>query len=157
MANRDEAPARSEGELFRTGLHPVSGASALGLAAFIAFIGALIVRHNDLSRSTDARIVLVCLALGGAALAGPLLRLRRSALVVTPGYLHLQLASWRTHASAVPVREIRAVDVRSGAVGRQLDFGTVTLAAGDDAVIVIHHVRAPLALRDALRRAGGRR
>jgi membrane protein YdbS with pleckstrin-like domain len=157
MANRGEALARSEGVLFRTGLHPVSGASALGLAAFIAFVGGLIIRHNDLPPATDARIALLCLVLGGAALAGPLLRLRRSAVVVTPGHLHLHLASWRAHATDIPVRDIRTVDVRSGAVGRRLDFGTVTVAAGEDTLIVVHHVRAPLTLRDALRRAGGRR
>jgi membrane protein YdbS with pleckstrin-like domain len=157
MASRGNGTIQSEGVLFRTGLHVMSGASALGLAAFIAFIGALIIRHNDLAPATDARIVLACLALGGIVLAGPLLRLRRSAVVVTPATLHLQLASWRTHATDIPVREIRAVDVRSGAVGRRLDFGTVTVAAGDDTVFVVHHVRAPVALRDALRRAGGRR
>jgi membrane protein YdbS with pleckstrin-like domain len=157
MANRGEGTTQADGVLFRTGLHPMSGASAFGLAAFIAFIGTLIIRHNDLPPATDARIALVCLALGGLALVGPLLRLRRSAVVVTPGTLHLRLASWRERATDIPVRAIRAIDVRSGAVGRRFDFGTVTLAADDDTVIVVHHVRAPVALRDALRRAGGRR
>jgi len=135
----------------------MSGLSALGLAAFIAFVGTLIIRHNQLAPGTEARIVAGCLALGGAALAGPLLRLWRSAVVVTPGHLHLHLASWRSHAADIPIRDIRAVDVRSNALGRRLDFGTLTVAAGDDTLVVIHHVRAPLALRDALRRAGGRR
>jgi membrane protein YdbS with pleckstrin-like domain len=157
MPNPSETPARPDAVLFRTGLHPVSAASALGLAGFIGFVGALIVRHNDLSRATEARIAIVCLALGAAALAGPLRRLRRSVIAVTPGQLRLELGTWRARVTDIPVREIRSVDVRSGALGRRLDCGTVQLAAGDDTYIVVHHVRAPHALRAALRPAGGRR
>jgi membrane protein YdbS with pleckstrin-like domain len=157
MPNPAEAPGRSDPVLFRTGLHPMSAGSALGLAGFIAFVGALIIRHNDLRAATDAKITLVCLALALATLAGPFRRLRRSAITVTPTQLRLELGTWRPRVTSISLREIENVDVRTGAVGRRLDWGTVHVAAGDDTYIVVHHVRAPHALRAALRPAGGRR
>lgn len=135
----------------------MSAAGAFGLAAFIGFVGALIILHNDLPPATDARIAIVSLALGAATLAGPFRRLRRSAISVTPGHLRLELGSWRVRVTDIPVREIQSVDVRSGALGRRLDYGTVQVAAGDDTYVVLHHVRTPHALRAALRPAGGRR
>jgi hypothetical protein len=157
MVKSSDAAGRADGTYFRTGLHPMSGASALSLAAFIAFIGTLIIRHNDLPAATDVRIAAVCLLLGAAALLGPFLRWRRSAVEVLPGELRLTLGTWRPRTIGMALREIESVDVRSGAVGRQLDYGTLTIAATDDTAIVVHHVRAPLAVRDALRRVGGRR
>ena len=135
----------------------MSVASALGLAGFVAFVGALIIRHNDLQAATDARIALVCIALAAATLAGPLRRLRRSVITVTPGHLLLELGTWRPQVTSIPVREIRSVDVRSGALATRLDSGTIHVVAGEDTYIVVHHVRAPHALRTALRPAGGRR
>src|SRR5262245_38061867 len=48
MANREEQRTGSDAVLFRTGLHPVSAANALAMAAFIGFVGALIILHNEL-------------------------------------------------------------------------------------------------------------
>ena len=62
MVNRSDAAGRADGTQFRTGLHPMSGASALIMAAFIAFVGTLIIRHNDLPAATDVRV--------GVAVAG---------------------------------------------------------------------------------------
>ncbi|HWP66568.1 MAG TPA: PH domain-containing protein [Candidatus Limnocylindria bacterium] len=157
MAKQDELPVRSDAVLFWTGLHAVSIGGALGLAAFIGFVGLLIIRHNDLPLATDVRIALGCLALGALTLAGPLWRLRRSVVAVTPGHLELRLGAWRPRTVTIPVRDIRSVEVRSGPLGRRLDFGTLQVIAADDAYVVVHHVRAPQALRAALRAAGGRR
>jgi len=157
MANREESRTGSEAVLFRTGLHPVSTASALSLAGFIGFVGALIILHNQLTYTTDVRVVLACLGLAALALIGPIRRLQRSAIAVTPGHLELRLGAWRPHTTDIPVRDIRSVDVRTGQLGRRLDFGTLQVAAADDTLVVVHHVRAPHALRAALRQAGGRR
>lgn len=157
MASQEESRAASEPVLFRTGLHPMSMASALSLAAFIGFVGALIILHNDLPLGTDLRIALGCLALAAAALLGPVRRLRRSAIAVTPGRLELRLGTWRPRTTDIPVRDIRAWDVTTGRLGRRLDFGTLQVAGTDDTFVVVHHVRAPQALRAALRQAGGRR
>jgi hypothetical protein len=157
MPNPTEASGRSETVLFRTGLHPLSIASALGLAGFIGFVGTLIIRHNDLPPATDVRIAIVCCLLGAATVAGPVRRLRRSEITVTAGHLRLDLGTWRPRVTQLSVREIRSVDVRSGALAHRLDCGTIHVAAGEDTYIVVHHVRAPHALRAALRPAGGRR
>jgi membrane protein YdbS with pleckstrin-like domain len=157
MANREESQAGSEAVMFRTGLHPMSMASALSLAAFIGLVGALIILHNDLAAGSEVRVVVVCLALAAAALLGPVRRLRRSAIAVTPGHLEMRLGAWRPRTTNIPVREIRAWDVTTGRLGRRLDFGTLQVAATDDTFVVVHHVRAPQALRAALRQAGGRR
>jgi membrane protein YdbS with pleckstrin-like domain len=158
MASREESRAGSDAVLFRTGLHPVSTASALSLAGFIGFVGALIILHNEqLTYATDVRVVLACLALGALALIGPIRRLQHSAIAVTPGHLELRLGAWRPRTTDIPVRDIRSVDVRTGQLGRRLDFGTLQVAAADDTFVVVHHVRAPHALRAALRQAGGRR
>jgi membrane protein YdbS with pleckstrin-like domain len=158
MPNPAEVPGRSETVLFRTGLHPLSIASALGLAGFIGFVGTLIMRHNDLPRATEARIAIVCFMLGAATLAGPVRRLRRSTITVTPGHLRLELGTWRSRVTIIPLRDIRSVDVpRGSALARRLDYGTIHVAAGEDTYVIVHHVRAPHALRTALRPAGGRR
>src|SRR5262245_52859396 len=138
MPNPAEVPGRSDPVLFQTGLHPMSAGRELGLAGFLALVAALIIRHNDLPASTDAKITLVCLALAMATLAGPFRRLRRSAITVTPTQLRLELGTWRPRVTSIPLREIESVDVRSGTVGRRLDWGTVQLAAGDDTYIVVH-------------------
>lgn len=159
MAKAREIPTPADAvpAAFRTHLHPASMLSALGLAGFIAFVGTLIVRHNDLPLATDLRISLWCAALSAAALAGPLRRLWRTSLEVTPGGLDVRLGTWRARTLTIPLGDICGVDVRSGALGRRLDFGTVTIGVGAEEALIVPHVRAPLALRDALRRAGGRR
>jgi len=157
MANREESQTGSDAVPFRTGLHPVSMASALAMAAFIGFVGSLIILHNDLTPRSDVYVVLACLGLAAMALLGPVRRLQRSAIAVTPGRLEVRLGAWRAHTRDIPVRDIRSWDVTTGRLGRRLDFGTLQVAAADDTYVVVHHVRAPHALRAALRQAGGRR
>ena len=157
MANREESRTGSDAVPFRTRLHPVSMVNALVLAAFIGFVGALIILHNNLTPRSDLYVVLVCLALAALALLGPVRRLQRSAIAVTSGHLEVRLGTWRRDAKDIAVRDIRSWDVTTGRLGRRLDFGTLQVAAGDDTYVVVHHVRAPQALRAALRQAGGRR
>jgi membrane protein YdbS with pleckstrin-like domain len=126
------------------------------LAGFVVFVGTLIVRHNELSFAANARVGAVSLVLVAAALLGPLRRWRRAALVVTPSHLEIRLPTWRERRTMIPLRDLHDVDVHKPALGRRLDFGTMTFIRGDD-VVIVHHVRAPQALRDALRRPSGRR
>jgi hypothetical protein len=155
MAKTTRSSPQPGGPVFRTGLHPASCAGAWTLAGFVLFIGTLIVRHNELAGSTDARILGGSLALAAAALVGPLLRLRRSELVLTPSHLRVHLQTWRERVVEVPLREIREIEVNSSLVGRRLDFGTVMVVRADGDVVAVSHVHRATALRDALRRLGG--
>jgi hypothetical protein len=157
MSTRSGSAGASETPLFRASLHPMSCAGALGLALFVGFVGTLIVRHNDLPAATDVRILAGTLVLCVMALVGPVLRLRRSELLVTPAEIRLRVGAWRPRVTEIPLRDVRGLDVRSSTLGRRLDFGTLTVAARDDDVLVVHHVRSAGALRDAIRRGAGRR
>jgi membrane protein YdbS with pleckstrin-like domain len=157
MSARSERDTATDAALFSAGLHPMSCAGAFGLAVFIGFVGTLVIRHNDLSAATDMRVAAGTLALCLAAVAGPLRRLWRSELVVTPAELRMRLGTWRSRETHIPLREVRGLDVRSTALGRRLDFGTLTVAAREDDLFVVHHVRAAAALHDAIRRGSGRR
>ena len=157
MATRKERSTEADAVLFQTSLHPASCSGGLGLAAFVWFVGALIIRHNDLSRTADFRVVLWCTGLASAALAGPLMRLRRSGFTVTPGWLYVRLGTWRTETAAIPRSEIDDVRASSNPVGRHLGFGTVTVELAGKRALTFQHVRAPAALREILQARKGRR
>lgn len=154
MANRGESQGAA---VFRAGLHPMSCAGGVSLAAFVCFVGGLIIRHNDLPAATDLRIAAGTVILAAGALAGPLLRLYRSEVVVTPAQLRVRLGAWRSRVTEMPLREVQGLEVRSGALGRRLDFGTLAVASRDDDMVLVPHVQGAIALRDAIRRAVGRR
>jgi membrane protein YdbS with pleckstrin-like domain len=157
MTNSSGTRVQGGEAIFRTRLHPVSCAGAWTLAGFVLFVGTLIVRHNELAPATTARVLLGSLVLALAATIGPLLRLRRSEVIVTSAALRVQLSAWREHVTEVPLRDLRSVDVRSTTLGRRFDFGTVSVVQTDGEVIAVPYVRRATTLRDALRRLGGRR
>jgi len=135
----------------------MSCAGGASLAAFVLFVGGLIIRHNDLPAATDLRIAAGTLVLGLGAMAGPLLRLLRSEVVVTPARLQLRLGGWRPRVTDLALRDVQGLEVRSGVLGRQLDFGTFAVSSRDDDVTVVHHLHRAAALEDAIRRAVSRR
>jgi hypothetical protein len=145
-----------EAPLIRAGLHPMSCAGGVSLAGFILFVGTLIIRHNDLPAATDLRIAGGSLLLGLAALAGPLLRFVRSEVVVTPARLRLRLGGWRPRVTDLALRDVEEVEVRSGRLGKQMDFGTFAVASRNDDVTVVHHLRQASAVEAAINRANRR-
>jgi hypothetical protein len=154
MRDRQESGAQTP--LIRAGLHPMSCAGGISLAAFILFVGTLIIRHNDLPAATDLRIAGGSLLLGLAALAGPLLRYVRSEVVVTPARLRLRLGGWRPRVTDLALRDVEEVEVRSGRLGRQMDFGTFAVASRNDDGVVVHHLRRAAAIEAAINRANRR-
>ena len=157
MPGRRDREGEDDGAiLFRTRLHPMSCAGASWLAAFILFVGTLIIRHNDLSKATDVRIAAASGLLAVLALLGPILRLARSEFAVTRSRFLVRtgLGGARTE---IGLRDVTQLDVHAGSLGRYLDYGTVTVTMRDDDVLVFHHVAAPGALREAMRGVAARR
>lgn len=152
------ATVRTGGEeaVYRTTLHPMSTAGAWMLAAFLLFVGSLIVRHNELSLETNLRVIGGSLLLAGAALAGPLRRLRRTEFVVTPAVLRMRLGTWRFRVLELPLRDVRRVDVVATRLGKRLGFGAVHVASADGTVVTVPHVRHADRLGEAMRRAARR-
>ena len=125
--------------MFRTGLHPMAFAGALSLALFVALVVVLLIRHNDLPPATEAQIVVVgaLVALLGSVPA--LLRWRHTALFVTDRRLLVRSGTYRQHMLATPLAP-GIVEQESGATGRMLDHGTVTVVGPDGQMIGVAHV-----------------
>ena len=128
-----------ERAMFRTGLHPMAFAGALSLALFVALVVVLLIRHNDLPPATEAQIVVIgaLVALLGSVPA--LLRWRRTALFVTDRRLLVRSGTYRQHMLATPLAP-GIVEQESGATGRMLDHGTVTVVGPDGQMIGVAHV-----------------
>jgi len=128
-----------ERAMFRTGLHPMAFAGALSLALFVALVVVLLIRHNDLPPATEAQIVVVgaLVALLGSVPA--LLRWRHTALFVTDRRLLVRSGTYRQHMLATPLAP-GIVEQESGATGRMLDHGTVTVVGPDGQMIGVAHV-----------------
>ena len=128
-----------ERAMFRTGLHPMAFAGVLSLALFVALVVVLLIRHNDLPPATEAQIVVVgaLVALLGSVPA--LLRWRHTALFVTDRRLLVRSGTYRQHMLATPLAP-GIVEQESGATGRMLDHGTVTVVGPDGQMIGVAHV-----------------
>jgi membrane protein YdbS with pleckstrin-like domain len=150
MAQAGTSTGGGEKTVFRTSLHPMSSAGSWGLAAFLLFVGVLIVRHNDLTRATNLRVLAGSVLLAGATLAGPMRRLRRAELVVSAATFRAQLGTWRRRSLDLPVSDVRRVDVVRTRLGKRLDFGTVSVLAADGLTVTIPHVRHAERLRQVL-------
>ena len=125
--------------MFRTGLHPMAFAGALSLGLFVALVVVLLIRHNDLPPATEAQIVVagVLVVLLGSVPA--LLRWRHTALLVTDRRLLVRSGTYRQHLLATPLAP-GIVEQESGATGRMLDHGTVTVMGPDGQLTGVAHV-----------------
>ena len=128
-----------ERAMFRTGLHPMAFAGALSLALFVALVVVLLIRHNDLPPATEAQIVVVGALVALLGLVPALLRWRHTALFVTDRRLLVRSGTYRQHMLATPLAP-GIVEQESGATGRMLDHGTVTVVGPDGQMIGVAHV-----------------
>jgi membrane protein YdbS with pleckstrin-like domain len=139
MGHAEDWLEPGERVMFRTGLHPMAFAGALSLALFVALVVTLLIRHNDLPPSTEAQIVVagVLVALLGSVPA--LLRWRHTAFLVTERRLLVRSGTYRQHTLVTPLAP-QIVEQESGATGRMLDHGTVTVMGPDGQVSGVAHV-----------------
>jgi hypothetical protein len=137
-------------------LHPVVLAGGLGVAAFVALVATLLIRHNELSVGTNLRIVLWAAVVAGLFLVRPVLRWRRSAVIVTDRRLLVRFGALRLETLAQPlVPEGVAAGVTS-VLGRLLDYGTLAIATGGGEARTLWPVAQPTAVVDAVQAAAKR-
>jgi membrane protein YdbS with pleckstrin-like domain len=139
MGRAEDRLEPGERVVFRTGLHPMAFAGALSLALFVALVVVLLIRHNDLPPATEAQIVVVGVLVALLGSVPALLRWRHTALFVTDRRLLVRSGTYRQHMLATPLAP-GIIEQESGATGRMLDHGTVTVVGPDGQVIGVAHV-----------------
>jgi hypothetical protein len=143
------------GTVFATRLHPVSCAGAAVLGLFLLGITALIIRHNILSTAVAAQVGGVGVGLALTSVAGPLVRLFRSRVLLTGNHLLVRLSMLPRRPRAARLEEIEHVEVHSTWLGGALDYGTLVLSGGGSYRAVLRHVRQARALCSAIERQRG--
>jgi hypothetical protein len=142
--------------VLRGGLHPVVLAGGLGAAAFVALVATLLIRHNDLSVGTNLRIVLWAAVIAGLFLVRPVLRWRRSAVVVTDRRLMVRFGALRLETLAQPLVAEGVAAGGTSVLGRMLDYGTLAIATGGGEARTIWPVARPTAVVEAVQAAARR-
>jgi hypothetical protein len=144
--------------VFRTRLHPVVLAGAASFAAFILLATALVIRHNELSPSTNLRVAMGGTALAIVSLLPAWLRWQASELAVTTGRLVVRVGLRTRHVLELPLIHVRTADVEQRGSGRMLGHGIVTVRSVDGGVERVPNVARATELRDAILRqlAAGR-
>ena len=159
MAYVDRHLEEGEQVLFRTRLHPVMFAGAIGLAGAFALVGALIIRHNDLARETNRQVAAVAAGLVVAAVAPAALRWRTADFAVTDRRVVLRPGIRRGHTVELSGAEMDDVDIDQTAVARLFGYGTLHVSGSGGGAQSFSHVAHVHALRDAMTRlaTSGRR
>jgi len=146
MGSLDRYLDADERIVFRTRLHPVVFTGAVGFAAFVIGVAALVVVRNPLAPGTARTLVWGALAVAAGGFVMPVLRWRRTEFAVTPRRLLVTVGP--LPARLVELRHGEAVDVEQTLGGRLLGYGTVVL--GD---VAFHRVARALVLQAAVLRA----
>lgn len=108
-------------------LHPLALLGAVGFAAFVLTVTALLVINNELGAATETRIALVGLAIAASGFVRPLLRLRRSAFLVTDRRFIARWGALRLDTLALP---LEAVQVGAERPRRLANAATLVVTAG---------------------------
>ena len=159
MSNRPEKTDGADKILFRTRLHPISCLSSGLLAVLLLTITGLILRHNQLSASTILWVRVGGVALAAASLVGPLLRLWRSRVLLTPDRLVVRISALLSKPRVAELSTITRVDVHRTWLGGFLGYGTLVLTGQADHQAVLRNLSGAERLRAAIERQcrGGRR
>jgi len=142
--------------VLRGRLHPVVLAGGLGVGAFVALVATLLIRHNELSTGTNLRIALWGVAIAAIFLIRPVLRWRRSAVVVTDRRLVVSFGAIRLDTLALPLAADGVAAGVTSMLGRLLDYGTLAIATGAGEARTIWPVARPTAIVEAVHTAARR-
>jgi len=146
MAPSTQYLEAGEEVVLRGRLHPVVLAGGIGAAAFVALVATLLIRHNDLSAGTNFRIVFWAAVIAALFLVRPVLRWRRSGIVVTDRRLLVRFGAFRLDTLEAPLAaDGVAVSVTSLA-GRLLDYGMLAIATSGGEGRTIWPVAQPSAI-----------
>lgn len=108
-------------------LHPLALLGAVGFAAFVLTVTALLVINNELGVATEARIVAGGMAVAASGFVRPVLRLRRSVFLVTDRRFIARWGAIRVQTLALP---LEAVQVGAERPRRFGDAATLVVSAG---------------------------
>jgi membrane protein YdbS with pleckstrin-like domain len=142
--------------VFRTRFHPAVFAGTIGFALFVLGVAALIMVRNDLAASTIAFLWLGALLVGGSGFVMPVLRWRAAEFAVTSARVLVTAGPRVVVLLALPLAQVRTIEVVCPLAGRLLGYGTVRLAGKDGSVEVFHRVARAQELRDAVARGAPR-
>jgi len=151
----DELEA-GEAVVLRGRLHPVVLAGGIGGAAFVALVATLLIRHNDLSAGTNFRIVFWAAVVAALFLVRPVLRWRRSGVVVTDRRLLMRFGAFRLETIAVPLSTDGVGASVTSLPGRLLDYGMLAIATSQGEGRTIWPMAHPSAIVEAVQAAAKR-
>lgn len=117
--------------------HAVYFSGAAGLALFVGLVATLLIRHNDLPRATDWRIVGWAILVAVSGFVGPVLRWTRTWVELDDHGIRCRSGLVRRRTLALEFDHIRAMTVEQSWLGRWLRYGHVRVVddAGGDFVL----------------------
>jgi hypothetical protein len=135
----------------RTHPHPIHFAGAAGWATFVAIVATLLIRHNDLARSTDWSIVAGAVLLAASGLVGPALRWLRTWVELDASVARCTSGVVRPSTVDVDLEHAQALAIDQSMAGRWLGYGRLRVVDATGTT----HVFPPIgeaALRAAMAR-----
>ena len=140
------------GDRLRVHPHPVFFASTLSFVAFVAFVAALILAHNELAVATQWQVVGWAVLVAAASCVGPVLRWSRTWVELEGRQLRCASGLVRRQVVDLDLDRAERLTVRETAPGRWL--GYVRLYVVDEGGA--GHEFPPVAPLDAFRGAAAR-
>lgn len=137
---------------FRTRLHPVVLTGAASFAAFILLATALVIRHNELTTSTNVKVAAAGAALAIVSLLPAWLRWQASELAVTTERLIVRVGLRTRNILELPLGHVRTAEVEQRGSGRILGHGIVTVRSVEGGLERVPNVARATELRDAILR-----
>lgn len=156
MSYVDRHLAPDEQVVFRTRLHWVVFASAVGWGAFVLLVAGLIVAHNELAPETVRLVWLGAAAIVVAGFVSPGLRWRTSEFAVTTTRVVIRVGLVSAHTVELPNAKVGAIAVDQTIWGRLLGYGTLHVAGPGGTAETFQRVARPYELRDAVPRQAPR-
>ena len=107
--------------------HPIYFSGALGWASFVALVATLLIRHNDLARSTDWAIVGCAVVAALCGFVGPATRWARTWVETEAATLRCTSGILWPSTVEVDLDRARALGVDRGLMGRWLGYGRLRI------------------------------
>ena len=130
--------------------HLVYFSGAGGWIAFVSLVAVLILRHNDLPRSTDWAIIGWSILGAAVGVVGPLVRWFRTSIDLDGASLRCTTGVMRRRTLALDLEQVREVTVEQDGLGRWLDYGYLRVVDASGNSYVFPPVGNVAALRSAV-------
>lgn len=107
----------------KTRPHPVHFAGAAWWVAFVALVGTLMIRHNELSASGEWNVLIGCIAAAVAGLIGPWWRWSRTSVALDGSLVRWESGSFGRTLVELDLARAREVTVDEDTASRLLGYG----------------------------------